>query len=154
MKNQIELTKEQEKAVIDRLCAYVTENAEKVDVEQAYSDMLDDCYSFREVGGPFASMSPSRVLQECDPVAFRCGVSDHADAADFIEIAGDYYQERHVEEQRDAFVDSLDSELMEVNKAIESAENEPERDSGQLGVLQEKAARLAAEIETARDYVF
>lgn len=37
-----------------------------VNVESRFADMLDECYSFESVGGPFAHMLPSRVLRECD----------------------------------------------------------------------------------------
>ena len=41
---------------------------------EAYDDMLD------EVHGEFMGMSAARILRECDPIAYRCGFADWADA--------------------------------------------------------------------------
>lgn len=41
--------------------------------EDSYNDMLDECYP--EV----FNISPSRILSECDPIQYRCGLSDYVD---------------------------------------------------------------------------
>lgn len=46
------------------------------DFEDSYCDMLDECYP--EVFG----ISPSRILRECDPIAYSCGLSDYVDGLD------------------------------------------------------------------------
>ena len=96
---------------LTKLQKRITENCKTVDIEDAYNDMLDECYSFDCVGGIFASMCPSRVLKECDPTAYRCGMSDYIDSLDVIEISGDYYQGDDCEEQRDELVAELEAEV-------------------------------------------
>lgn len=79
----------------------VADELQPMDMEAQYREMLDDCYSFDSVGGPFAHMSPSRVLEEVDPVAFRCGFNDWIDAElgeTIEEIGGEYYDKREVED--------------------------------------------------------
>lgn len=41
-----------------------------------YDDMLDQCYE-----GVF-DILPSRILKECDPIAYNCGLSDFVDSLD------------------------------------------------------------------------
>lgn len=42
--------------------------------EQSLIDMLDDTHDTVKIGG--LEFSPSRVIKECDPIAFRCMLSD------------------------------------------------------------------------------
>ena len=42
---------------------------------EAYDEMLDEIYTET----PF-SIPASRILRECDPIAYRCGFHDWADA--------------------------------------------------------------------------
>lgn len=49
----------------------ITTMSEAID---AYDDMLD-----LTVDGVFG-LCPSRILRECDPIAYRCGFADWADA--------------------------------------------------------------------------
>lgn len=95
MKNLIE------NKVVER----VKDELSPVDVEQRFDDMLDECYSFDSVGGPFESMLPSRVLKECDETAYRCGVNDYADSlskdSEIEYIAEDWYDTKEVQDIRD-----------------------------------------------------
>ena len=93
----------------------------QIDREQRFRDMLDECYSFKGVGGPFEHMTPSRVLEECDPTAFRCGVNDYEDDEDWVEIDGNYYARPDVEGAVKDFVDGLEDEKTD-------AENEDDQD--------------------------
>jgi hypothetical protein len=52
------------------------------EAHERYDAMLNDCYSFAKVGGPFEHMQPSEVLKECDPTAYRCGFNDWLDGED------------------------------------------------------------------------
>jgi hypothetical protein len=92
-------------AEIDALVnARVIEELDKIDTDELYDQMLDDCFSLESVGGPFAHMSASRVLKEVDPVAYRCGKNDWEDSESreqWEEIEGDYYDKREVEEIRE-----------------------------------------------------
>lgn len=87
----------------EQVNARVIDELTPIDMEARFNDMLDECYSFDAVGGPFASMQPSRVLLECDPVAHRCGVNDYADGErdNATEIYGDYYDTDEVQAIRD-----------------------------------------------------
>lgn len=85
-----------------------------MDVEERFSDMLDECYSFKSVGGPFAHMLPSRVLRECDETAFRCGANDYADSlskdGEIEYIAEDWYDAKEVEQIREEVEDEFTTE--------------------------------------------
>jgi hypothetical protein len=48
----------------------------QVDIsESEYADYIDECYPTVEVAG--LTFNASRIIQECDPVAFRCGLGDY-----------------------------------------------------------------------------
>jgi len=42
--------------------------------EEKYRQMLDECYPEVQIG--CLTFSPSRIVEELDPIAFRCGVAD------------------------------------------------------------------------------
>lgn len=81
---------------------------EPVDVAQLFRDSLDEegdvqvgCLTFQR----------SRIVEELDPVAFRCGVNDHVDAlvSDGIlteEIEGNHYDGGEAQE----IIEELESE--------------------------------------------
>ena len=81
---------------------------EPADVEQLFRDSLDEegdvqvgCLTFQR----------SRIVEELDPVAFRCGVNDYVDAlvSDGIlteEIGGSHYDGGEAQD----IVDELESE--------------------------------------------
>jgi hypothetical protein len=48
------------------------------EAREAYRDMLDEIYGELEVAG--LTYQTSRVLEEIDPIAFRCGLLDWLDA--------------------------------------------------------------------------
>lgn len=96
----------------------VRDNLTKIDREERFDAMLDECYSFEKVGGPFAHMSPSSVLKECDPTAYRCGVNDW-DGDDWTEVDGETYDRREVQEQIDELVSELESEIETLEEEIE-----------------------------------
>lgn len=48
------------------------------ELEQQYEAMLDECYPMVRIGD--MEYEPSRVLREVDPIAFRVGMFDYADA--------------------------------------------------------------------------
>jgi hypothetical protein len=50
---------------------------------EQYRDMIDDCNQVSIFGMEF---TPSRVLEELDPIAFNCGFSDWLDS---IELTTD-----------------------------------------------------------------
>ena len=100
----------------------IIQNLERINVDQQYDDMLDECYSFKSVGGIFTNMLPSRVLQECDPVAYRCGLNDYIDSEELVEINGDYYDRRDCEEQWDKLFYEMDAQKDELSEKRETME--------------------------------
>jgi len=85
---------------------------EPVDLDQLYRDMLDECEPEVKVAG--LSFCASRIVEELDPVAFRCGVNDYADGLvnDSIteEIDGNHYDLREAQD----IVDEVEAELEEI----------------------------------------
>lgn len=90
------------------LLEYIRDNCTAIDREERFRDVLDEIYSFDSVGGPFAHMSPSRVLEEVDPVAFRCGVNDFMDGENTVEIFGDEYDADEAEQARERYADEVE----------------------------------------------
>lgn len=131
---------------IASLIAHVVSECTAIDQEKRFDEMLDECYSFEKVGGPFESMVPSQVLKECDPTAYRCGVNDWADGEDWNEIEGDYYESSDVDKARDEYVDELNSELSSLQDQLENEESEDERDESEI-------ARLGAEIVNLETFI-
>ena len=43
-------------------------------VDNNYDDILDECYSSYKAFD--MEFYPSQILRECDPIAYRCGISD------------------------------------------------------------------------------
>lgn len=95
---------------VEEMLNYIVENAVEIDLDQRYEDMLDECYSFKDVGGPFSHMLPSQVLKEMDPTAFSCGRNDYSDG-DTVEIRGNDYERSEVERLRDDFIEEKEAEL-------------------------------------------
>ena len=75
------------------------------DYEEQYDDMLNDCYD--EV----FNILPSRILSECDPIAYSCGMDEYLDSLDVSDDPN--YQE-------------LEEELANVQSEIEDIEEEIE----------------------------
>ena len=103
----------------------LAEGLKPVDLEQLYRDMLDELEPEVKVAG--LSFCASRIIEELDPTAFRCGVCDYADSlvGDSIseEIAGDHYDLQEVEDIREQIEDELDEkEKEEEEKELEEAE--------------------------------
>jgi hypothetical protein len=79
------------KAIKDYADSVVMENFLEVDAEESFRRMLGEVYSFTSVGGPFEWMHPADVLEECDLVAYQCGLNDFVDGENLFEIDGCYY---------------------------------------------------------------
>lgn len=93
------------------------------DIEDAWDAMLDEHYSFGSVGGPFAGMSPSRVLKECSPTDYRCGLVDYQDDLsrdgypDMTDEEGMTLEEREDElEEAQDVVDDLEAQIAELEE--------------------------------------
>ena len=60
------MDKTTEKQIDTEIAERVKADCTSIDREARFSEMIDECYSFVDVGGPFAHMTPSRVLLEVD----------------------------------------------------------------------------------------
>lgn len=98
----------------------VQEELSSIDLKARYREMLDDIYSFDSIGGPFSNMQPSHVLEEVDPIAFRCGLSE-MDTDGMEEIDGEYYDADKVSEIREEVKAEIEREE---EAATETAEEE------------------------------
>ena len=78
----------------------ITTRLTPVDGEEMYEDLLDECYPEIKVG--CCTFSPSEVIKELDPIAFRIGVGENLDdlAQDgqLYECNGEYYEMSDLEE--------------------------------------------------------
>lgn len=113
-----------EKAAHDLLMAAVKEDGQPRDMDAAYREMLDECYSFKAVGGPFDCMQPSRVLENEDPTAYRCGFSDYLDSEEVTEIGDEYFDSKELEDIREQVADALDSEITDLEEEAEDLDAE------------------------------
>lgn len=129
----------------------VRDNLTKIDREERFDAMLDECYSFEHVGGPFAHMSPSRVLKECDPTAYRCGVNDWADGEYWTEVDGETYDTKEVQEQIDEIISELESEIEDLE--TEQEESEKDGDKIEAGEAAAKIEKLQKVISALNNYL-
>ena len=81
----------------------ITTRLTPVDGEEMYEELLDECYPEIKVG--CSTFSPSEVIKELDPIAFRIGVGENLDdlAQDgqLYECGGEYYEISDLEEMLD-----------------------------------------------------
>lgn len=48
------------------------------ELEDSLAELLDDLYPPYEIG--YLKIAASKILRECDPIAWRCELAEHADA--------------------------------------------------------------------------
>lgn len=81
----------------------IKQHCTTVDGEELYEEILDECYPEIAIG--CCTFSPSDVMKELDPTAFRIGVSENADSLvqdeQLYECDGEYYQVFDIEEMID-----------------------------------------------------
>lgn len=149
------LSPEAKQALIQRLTDHVVSECSAIDMESRFRELLDELYTFDNVGGPFAHMQPSRVLEEMDPVAFRCGVSD-MDTSEMNEVRGDWYDSREVDAARDGFIDKLRAELAEAETALDDAAEEQDVDTGHASLAPDRGRIevIEAQIDEVERYAF
>ena len=63
-------------------------------LDQEYRDFIDE---FNEVKIMGMSYCASRVLEELDPTAYRCGFNDWLDSEEWDEFEGDYMKRDDIE---------------------------------------------------------
>lgn len=139
--------------IIEILTAFVVAECETVDVESRYDEMLNECYDFEKVGGPFQYMQPSRVLYEVDPIAYNCGFSDFTNG-DFVEIDGDYYEKSEVDDKVEEFISSLESSRDELEEELIEMEGGDEPDAEAIREKQVEIAQYEADLDACRRHSF
>lgn len=122
-----------------------------VDREQRFRDMLDECYSFDAIGGPFSHFLPSKVLEELDPIAFRCGVNDYMDSEGTVEIDGDDYDSRDVDTAAEEYLDGLRNELSDLESDL-ATEEDGDNDTDTVDDLNEQIRTLNEKIEACEKH--
>lgn len=140
--------------IIKRLEQYISDECKAIDREKAFDDMLDECYSFEKVGGPFEYMSPSAVLKEMDPTGYRCGVNDYEDAEGWVEVAGDYYDQREAEKAKEQFIEDLKSSISDLESEIEDLEAEEDPSLQDIAAKKEALNSLQAELKECEKHSF
>jgi hypothetical protein len=129
---------------------HIARECTAIDREERFDNMLDECYSFTEVGGPFAHMSPSSVLRYCDPTTYRCGVNDYEDSEGWVEVGGDYYEQEEAEEALESFIDEIRDEIATMESDIEDMDEE--EDAEQIKEMQADLDKLQAKLAEAEAY--
>lgn len=89
----------------DKMFQERVQDLDKVDVDERYDDMLDECGTV-EVGS--LTFDASRVLKELDPIAYNCGFSDWLDSAGLYEHGDDYYEQEEIDELREDIDNEVD----------------------------------------------
>lgn len=125
MKNSIELLraevemKEQEIRKMQALIADKEKQQNQIEIDpddfaDQFDDMLDDSIPEIEIGS--LTYSPSHVLKNVDPVAYRCSLNDYADFLD-VEDSDEY---KSLQEE----IDQLKSDMEDLESEIEDLENQ------------------------------
>lgn len=97
-----------EKKFNEEVEARVIERLDKIDIEERYREMLRDVYGDVDVCG--MKMSACAILEEMDNTAFRCGLNDWLDGEQLEEIAGEYYDQREVDDIREEVYNEMTEE--------------------------------------------
>lgn len=78
----------------------IKEHCEAIDAEEQFEEVLNECYETVKVG--CCQWDPGYVMKQLDPIAFRCGISEHlGDEDQFVEVDGEYYQVSDIENMID-----------------------------------------------------
>lgn len=87
--------------------------------EDDYDEMLDDCHGDIDICG--YSYSASRVLQEVDPIAYRCGYNDYVDSIDLDAIV-EYCELTEQKDELESEIEDIESELENLNDELSDIE--------------------------------
>jgi hypothetical protein len=134
------------------MLSHVESECTKIDVEKSFAESLD---SEGEVNVMGLTFYPSRIWQEMDPTAFRCGVSDHAESMSdqWAEINGDYYECDEAESAKEEFLDGLRDELSHLESELEEFEAEGDA-AGACETIQTQINAKQAEIDAVEAHSF
>ena len=144
--------------IITKLHDRIKDECTEVDVHDAYDEFLDEVYSFESIGGIFATMLPSNVLEKCDPVAYRCGFSDWLDGEGLVDIGvgcDAYFRISDMEKVRDNMVSELKDELSQLeDEQQEIEEDDAEAFDAEYERIQFAIDATQEEIDQLQKHVF
>jgi phage shock protein A len=138
--SNVELTIETTQERLDEVQDDITSTESKMenfdkngdDVEDKYIDALDSDGTVTVAGMEY---DPSRILQELDPTAYRCGLVDFADSCeledfdDYNTLVEELAELETSEEDLISEIEDLEVELEELENELEELENEENQDS-------------------------
>lgn len=135
-----------------KLLALIESDLKEIDVDEAYDNMLDECYPDCTVAG--MSFCTSRALKELDETTYHCGKNDWLDSAGYIEVNGAYYDGDELDNLKDQLVSDLESEIEDLEEeASEEMEND-EPDAEQIASFNAQIEALNKEAEELSSYSF
>jgi chromosome segregation ATPase len=112
------------------------------DYEEQYDDLLDELHE------PMFGISPSRILSECDPIQYSCGLSDYVDS---LELTPEDLESELEDREADLCsglqceIDSLKTMIEEEESEIEDIESEIEDIESWIGDTKDEEYNNASE---------
>ena len=127
MKNSIELLRaevEMKEHEIRKMQAQIADKEKQQsnieidpdDYEDQFDDMLDESTQEIEIG--CLTYSPSHVLKNVDPTAYRCSLNDFVDSLD-VEDSDEYKELQEEIDQLKSDIEDLESEIEDLESEIE-----------------------------------
>jgi hypothetical protein len=90
------------KEYTEKQIEYIEETCNTIGDEE-YREWLDEVIGEVQVGN--LTFDASRIIEELDPIAFRCGFSDYTSSDDIVEINNDYYRQNDVDDALEDYED-------------------------------------------------
>lgn len=137
--------------IIQELNSRIASDCKTIDREERYRTFLDDTNEVVVVGG--LSFTPSRVIEELDPIAFRCGVSDYEDSEGWVEVDGEYYDKSDCEGKKTELDDKLNADLSMKEEELEELEKTSD-DLEDIKELKREIDEINAAIATLKSHSF
>ena len=144
-----------EQETVQKMLDHITSECNAVDVEKMYDEMLDECSDSCAMCKQFGA---SRILKEMDPTAYRCGLVDYTDSLcrdgrdSLIEIGDSYYKSRDVDNEKEAFISDLNTELSELEN--DAGDLDAIDDEVELEKLNDEIERRKSAIEACEDHAW
>lgn len=102
----------------ERLKITIDEKLTAIDTDERYNEYIDEIYQEQIDAIPFLmGARASKLFEENDPIAYRCGKNDWEDGASrdgewvTIDNGDKYYERKEVEDVRDELADEMERDL-------------------------------------------
>ena len=93
----------------DTILSIIKDRCKPVEVSTRFREMLDDSWAENDFLRTF-HLTPSTVIEECDPTMFRQELLNYIDSCDeLIDIDGEYYNRDDVEEVKQQLIAEIES---------------------------------------------